>query len=335
MTDAHLTLDEADALCLDVLKKSGCSEDHARAIADTIMAAETDGCSETGLFWLPAYATALRNRSVDGYSAPEYERIAPGVVRIDGKGGFAPLALRRGRDPLCALAKEQGIAALSVTNVVHMAALWLDVEPIAARGFVAFAWTAAGPMVAPTGGTVALFGTNPMCFGWPRRHGPPLVFDQASSTTTRAEVMAHARDGKSMPFGVGIDIHGNNTSDPTEILQGAQLPFGGHKGSAIAMMIELLAGALIGQAFSFETGVDDFRDGAPPLGGELMLAIDPAHFGDPGGWQDRGERLFSKIIDQKGTRLPGTRRYENRDRTRSEGIRIPKKLYDEILALGH
>src|SRR4029453_3401302 len=116
----------------------------------------------------------------------------------------------------------------------------------------------------------------------------PFVFDQASSAGARGEIQLHLRDGKPLPPGWAIDAAGNQTTDPAAALAGAQLPFGGYKGAAIALMIELLAGALIGEVFSFEASASDTNDGGPPVGGELLIAIDP---GRCLGHDDRQQQL--------------------------------------------
>src|SRR5690606_13009975 len=117
-----------------------------------------------------------------------------------------------------------------------------------------FAFTSSSPYVAPAGGKRPFFGTNPMSFSWPRRNRPPMVFDQASSMMARGEIQIAARDGHEVPPGAGIDAEGRATTDPRAILEGAQLAFGGYKGASIALMIDLLAGPLIGEVTSIETG---------------------------------------------------------------------------------
>lgn len=333
MADVNLTLEEADALVMRVLLANGCNDANARAVADTVMAAERDICHSHGIFRIPGYIASLRSGKVDGKADPTVRRIAPGVIEVDGRGGFAPLALARGREPLIELAREQGIAALALRDIYHFAALWVEVEPMAEAGLAAFAWTAATPMVAPAGGTKPLFGTNPMAFAWPRKGGGTMAFDMATAATARGEIMIMARDGKQAPLGAGIDAEGNPTTDPNAILAGAQLPFGGYKGSAIAMMIELLVGALIGDKLSFEAGEADIKDGGPPPGGELMIAIDPNRFGDPDGWLDHGEKLFAAMSAQDGLRLPGERRHRNRMKTPDQGIFLPRTLYETVTGL--
>lgn len=330
----HLSLEDVHALALEALVANGFSGGQARAIAETVTAAERDLCSSHGLFRIPFYVNALNNPEVDPTAVPVVSELAPAVVRVDGRYGFAPLALQSGATPLINKAEEQGIAALCINNIYHIAALWPEVERIAERGLAAFAFTAALPYVAPAGGKLPLYGTNPMAFGWPRKVHPPLVFDQASSMSARGEIQIHLRDGKRIPKGWAIGPDGAPTTDPETALKGAQLPFGGHKGAAIALMVELLAGALVGDLFSFEAAKKDTGTGAP-LGGEFIIAIDPGRCvsdGDREKQLDHAEKLFAKILEQEGTRLPSDRRFAARKRTPTEGIRIPRSLHQTLVA---
>ena len=334
MATLRLSLAEVHALASRCLAANGCDAENARAVADTITAAERDVCLSHGLFRLPGYVASLRSGKADGKARPVVEDLAPAVVRVDGRGGFAPLALEAGRAPLAAKARSQGVAALALNDIHHFAALWPEVEALAEQGLCAFAFTAAFPYVVAAGGRRPIYGTNPMAFAWPRPGRDPLVFDQASSSLARGEIMIAAREGKTVPPGTGIDAAGRETTDPAAILDGgAQLPFGGYKGASIALMIELLVGALIGDKFSFEALAADNADGGPPKGGELMLAIDPARFGDPQGFAAHAELLFEQITAEQGVRLPGDRRRRNRAATAADGVAVDAALHARIVEL--
>ena len=126
------------------------------------------------------------------------------------------------------------------------------------------------------------------------------------------EVMVAARDGHKVPLGTGLNKDGKETTDPKEITKGGVLlPFAGYKGSAIAMMVELLAGALIGETFSYETAAKDNKDGGPPSGGEFILAIAPDKIAGLG-WDKHADQFFKKMSEMDGVRLPGARRHKNR-----------------------
>jgi delta1-piperideine-2-carboxylate reductase len=328
-----LSLEEGRRLAFDCLVKNGCDEANAGAAADRMIQAEGDGCPSHGLFRLGWYVKGVKSGRVNGAAQPKVERLAPGIVRIDGDGGFAPLGQRMAHEALVPLARENGIAAAGFVNMFHIAAMWPEVEALADEGLAGFAFTPSYPYVAPAGGTRPVYGTNPMGFAWPRHDAPPLVFDQASSAMARGEIQIAARDGHDVPLTAGIGPDGEETTDPNVVLQGAQLGFGGYKGAALAMMIELISGPLIGSFLSVEAAEDDAGRGGPPKGGELIIAIDPAGFGDAEAIREHGERLFAEIAKQEGTRLPGERRFKMREKTVVEGFDVPQVLYDEIMGL--
>lgn len=333
MNEVHLSLEEARALAERCLLLNGCDAANAGAVAANMAMAERDICSSHGLFRLPWHVHSLKTGKANGKAKPRLEILAPGVIKVHGDRGFAPLGHAIGREPLIEAALRNGIAAMAYVDMYHIAALWPETEALALEGLVAFAFTAALPYVAAHGGTRPIFGTNPMAFAWPRKNRPPMVFDQASAAMARGEIMIAGRDGGALPEGVGIDAQGRPTRDPKAVLEGAQLPFGGHKGAALALMVELLAGPLIGDFLSIEAEEDDAGAGAGPHGGELILALDPRRFGDPQGYLEHAEKIFAAIMSEEHARLPGDRRIENRARTAKDGIAIPRSLYESILAL--
>ena len=329
----RLSLDEIHHLANTLLIDKGFSADQAGAIADTVTAAERDGCQSHGLFRIPFYVKALLNEHADPRVAPTATVTDSAVVHVDAHGGFCPLSLRVGEPLLVAKARKHGIAALAIHDTYNIAALWPEVERLAEQGLVAFAFTAANSFVAPAGGTKPLFGTNPMAFGFPRQDHPPLVFDQASSASARGEIQLHQREGKPIPEGWAVDKDGVPTTDPDAALAGAQLPFGGHKGSSIALMVELLAGALIGDLFSSESSAADSQGVGAPLGGEFIMAIDPAHCNGSTNHLLRAEQLFADVLEQPGTRLPSQRRYSTRVKHLEDGVDVSEKMLDDLAAL--
>lgn len=283
---------------------------------------------------MPFYDRALKSGLASGDAEPVVSSPAPGVVRVDARRAFAPLALETGLPLLAERARTQGIAALAIHDAFNVAPLWPEVEWLANQGLVALACTAAMPYVAPHGGRAPLFGTNPMAFGWPRVDGPPLVFDQASSASARGEIQLRAQDGEPLPEGWAIGPDGTPTTDPATALAGAQLPFGGAKGSSIALMIELLAGPLLGDLLSMEAGEADAGRSGAPRGGEWILAMDPARFaihGDRARQLAHGEKLFAAILAQEGTRLPSDRRYAARRASTANGVEISAATHAAVL----
>ena len=327
---AVISLDECRALAFDAFSNAGVSRAQAEATADHITRAEADGCKSHGLFRLPGFIASVQSGSLDPQAEPEIVDAAPGLVAIDGRRCLAPLSVARGRVLLAEKARAQGIACMTLRNSLNFSALWPDIEPLAEEGFVAFTFINSQSFVAPAGGTRALFGTNPMAFACPRAGGrPPMVFDQASSATARGELQIAARDGHEAPPGAGLGPDGQPTTDPAEILKGVQLPFGGYKGSAIALMVELMTGGLSGGFFGYESRAAYSNDGGPANTCQSFIAIDPVRLAGPG-FPAHVEALFERLLADGDARLPGDRRLANRARTAEEGITVEDALYATV-----
>jgi delta1-piperideine-2-carboxylate reductase len=261
------------------------------------------------------------------------EDVAPGVLRADGRNGFSLPVLEAARAPLITKARANGIALLTVRNAHHFSAVWPDIEPFARQGFLALAMVNSMASVVPHGGRRKLYGTNPMGFAAPRQGHDPLVFDQASSAWSNGDVQIARREGRRLPEGVGVDRDGEPTTDPKAVLDGgALLPFGGHKGSAIAMMMEIMGAALAGSDYSFEIDWSGYPGAATPHGGQTYILIDPGR-GNVRPFAERMETLIAAIHDAGQERLPGDRRYANRRESERLGIPVSSEDLARLRAL--
>ena len=309
-----VNLDEIFSLAKAALINHGANEENADAVANTVTNAERDGSISHGLFRIPGYIKALQSKKVDGSAKPEIEEVTPVILRCDAKNGFAPLAHQYGIKKLIEAAQKFGIAGLAIQRCHHFAALWPEVEQISEQGLVGLTSVSYMPGVAPSGGATALFGTNPIAFSWPRPGNNPIVFDMATASMAKGEIQIAARDGHSVPLGTGLSASGELTTDASEIDKGVLLPFGGHKGSVIALMVELLSGPLVGETFSYETKERDNGDGGPAQGGQFILAMSPSILSGKD-TSEQTEQFLKQYNNIDGTRLPGARRHENRNDT--------------------
>ena len=329
----HMSLDEVRALSTEVLIANGMSKANAIVIADVVTQAEADGTHSHGLFRVPGYVTSMRSGRMNGKAVPEVTEKSPGLVAVDSKNGFSPPAIIAGKPLAIEKAKSQGIAALGLRNNGNLNALWWEAEHFGDAGLICLTMSTSQSFVAPWGGNKALFGTDPIAFACPRAGKPPMVFDYATSASARGEIQVAAREGHSIPKGWALDKDGNDTTDPVAALEGVQLPFGGHKGNAIMIMVELLSAGLTGGNFCFEAQeqVDAFggHDAGPSNAGQIFILIDPKGFHET--FLDRVEALFGKILAQEGTRIPGDRRYANRARSATDGIECQGALHQQIL----
>lgn len=325
MADPHLvSVDELTEKVDTIFRKSGLTGANAAALTRVLVAAERDGCKSHGIYRIEGALRTIKAGKVRPDAIP---RILPpdgsAIVRVDADGGFANTAFELGVPALVALAEQYGIASLVINDCTHFSALWPEIEALTENRLSGLAMCPSYATVAPAGGNRPLLGTNPFAFGWPRPGKDPYVFDFATSVAARGEIELKRQAGAKLPDGWAIDAAGRPTTDPTAALAGAMLPFGGHKGSAISTMIELLAGVMIGDLTSPE--VLDYLGTTTlaPFHGELIIAFSPRVFasGRPGDPFARAEMLFDAILGQCA-RLPSQRRFAARALSLTKGIRL-------------
>lgn len=332
-TSAPVSFSELQGLLARIFERHGCSPQVAASLAGNCAAAQRDGAHSHGTFRIPGYLASLASGWVDGRAEPRVEDVAPAFVRVDAGNGFAQPALAAARELLLAKVRENGIALLAIRNSHHFAALWPDVEPFAREGLVALSFVNSMTCVVPHGGHSALFGTNPIAFAAPRSQGEPLVFDLATSAIANGDVQIAAREGKQLPEGYGVDAQGQPTCEPRAILEGgALLPFGGYKGSALSMMVELLSAALTGGNFSFEFDWSGHPGAQTPWTGQLLIVIDPDK-GSLRSFAERCETLIARMAEAGQARQPGDRRYRQRALSEVEGIQLPEAELAKLRAL--
>lgn len=324
-----LSLSDARKLAISVLERAGTAPDNAQATAAALVLAEADGLPSHGLQRLPAYADQVLSGKVNGIARPQVTTPKPSTVRVDAGTGFAFPAIEAGLAAGLSAARENGVAAVGIHNSHHFGVAGHPVEKLAEEGMVGLAFTNSPAAMAPWGGNRPIYGTNPIAFAWPRKGQPPLVIDLSLSKVARGKIMVAAKKGEPIPEGWALDKGGNPTTDPKAALDGAMLAMGDAKGAALALMVEMLAASLTGANHGFEASSFFSADGPAPAIGHLLLIIDaePLSGGLSG---ERAEMLISALTDQDGTRLPGSRRLENRNRAQREGIAIPDVLLKDL-----
>jgi (2R)-3-sulfolactate dehydrogenase (NADP+) len=326
-----LTLAGAEELVIRTLTRCRTSEANARSVARALVAAEADGLKGHGLSRLPSYAAQAKVGKVDGTAEPVVTLPRPGIVAVDAAHGFAYPALGAAEQALPEVARRQGIAAAPIRRSHHCGVAGHPVERLAEHGLVALLFANTPAAIAPWGGRKALFGTNPFAFACPLPEAPPIVVDLSVSKVARGNILAAKQRGDPIPVGWALDETGEPTTDPEAALAGTMLPLGDAKGTALALMVELLAAGLTGANYAADASsfLDD--KGGPPGTGQLLLALDPQAFGADA--LARFAALALAIEEQPGARLPGRRRLELRRKAEAEGLAVADALLKEIEAL--
>jgi (2R)-3-sulfolactate dehydrogenase (NADP+) len=327
-----VTIPEAESLVFDALVRCRTSDKNARSVARALVAAEADGLKGHGLSRVATYAAQARVGKIDGFATPTFDRPRPAIVAVDAGHGFAFPALDLALSVLPEVAREQGLAAAPIRRSHHCGAAGHPVEHLADRGLVGLLFANTPAAMAPWGGSVGVFGTNPIAFACPLPGRAPIVIDLSLSKVARGNILAAKQRGESIPEGWALDAAGRPTTDPDEALRGTMVPLGDAKGTALALMVELLAAGLTGARFASEASsfLDD--KGGPPGTGQLLLAFDPVALGGEGALA-RCAMLAEAIEGQAGARLPGSRRLELRRKAREAGLDVADQLLASIRAL--
>jgi (2R)-3-sulfolactate dehydrogenase (NADP+) len=324
-----LTLAEAEALVVDTLTRCRTSSDNAHCVARALVAAEADGLKGHGLSRLPTYAAQAKVGKVDGLATPNLTRPRPATIAIDACNGFAYPAIDLGVATLPAAAREQGIAAAAIRRSHHCGVAGHPVERLAQAGLIALMFANTPAAIAPAGGTKGVLGTNPIAFACPLPGRPPIVVDLSLSKVARGNILAAQQKGERIPEGWALDAAGRPTTDPARALAGTMVPMGDAKGTALALMVELLAAGLTGANFAAEASSFLDAEGPPPGTGQLILVLGASAFGGTD-INARFAALAASIEQQPGARLPGTRRLTARHKAATDGLVIGEALLAAI-----
>lgn len=333
MTSSLMPATELEALVGQAIEASDTSKANAASVARALVQAEIDGQGGHGLSRVATYSAQARSGKVNGRAVPVLKQTRPGAIMIDVKGGFAYPAFDLAIAELPKLAAANGIAAAGFFHSHHAGVVGLHVERLAEAGLVALAFSNTPHAMASWGGKRSIFGTNPIGFAAPQRGEPPIVVDLALSHVARGKIMTAAQKGQPIPEGWAVDENGKPTTDAKAALKGTLIPLGGAKGSALALMVEVLAVALTGANFGAEAASFLDAEGPSPGVGQMLIVIDPGAFAGRDVFLERIGALAGMIGDDAGARLPGSRRLALRAAAKHDGVSIDDAMLGKIRAI--
>lgn len=321
-----MPVDRARALCLAVFERLGFDERAARDCSDAILFASVRGLDSHGIATiLPGVSNSVARGQSDPKAEPSVLRETPVTVVFKGNRAPGPVTASRAMRAAIERAKEHGLGAAVAVHAAHFGAASVYAMMAANEGLFGLVMCNAHPVVAPFGGAGPLHGTNPLAYAAPAASEPPIVLDIATSAAAHGQVAKALRRGQSIPAGWALDKEGRPTTDAAAAMQGVMLPFGGHKGYGIGILVDLLTGALSGTTVG-KTVEQSNPD--PDVGGQafFFLAIDPSFFTERETFLERVDQLvrdaksvppaegFSEVL------LPGELEWREEQRRSKEGI---------------
>jgi LDH2 family malate/lactate/ureidoglycolate dehydrogenase len=269
--------DELTAFVREVAERCGLPDSHIPLFTDAVMQADLRGLPSHGVFRLDTYARGFQRGLINPRPKLRETGDRPGSRLIDADNGLGLIVGQLAMDRAVALARENGVGAVSVRNSNHSGVLAVHVQRAAAAGMIGFFTSNAPALMAPWGGRDALISNSPFAYSFPTGSDPVIV-DMACSATARGKIRLAASDGRAIPTGWALDSDGNATEDARAAMDGIILPMAEHKGSALALAFEILSASLSGATPSKDASRAFLRDGADTLDswqiGHFALAID-------------------------------------------------------------
>ena len=316
-----------------VLVAHGVPEPFARIQAELLLEAQMRGYASHGLLRLPR----IIERIINGVTAPaamgRHEWLGDAFLRVDGERGLGPVVAVSALDALKARVRHCGIGIAAIRNSNHLGMLAWYGESVAQDGLILIAATTSEALVHPWGGKRALLGTNPLCIAVPATP-QPLVLDMATSLVSMGRIHDYANRGEPIPEGWALDADGNPTTDAAAAKSGAIAPFGGAKGYALGLALELLVMSLAGSAIG--TAVHGTLDSQSECNkGDLFIVVSPPASASLAATA----RAYLDEIRASGlpggplVTVPGDRSREARNRSLADGVEVDETLWRRILAL--
>ena len=320
--ETRVSISKAEQIVKKVFLKNGVKEDVAASVSTALVAAEIEGQIGHGFSRVKDYIAQVKSKKINLDAKIKMEYPKATSISVDADYGFAYPALDQAISEGAFVAKEHGSAVVSVFNSHHCGALSVQVEKIAKHGLIGLMMANTPKAIAPWGGKDPFFGTNPIAFAVPRIKKDPLVIDLSLSKVARGKIMHAKKSNSEIPEGWALDSSGNPTTDPDQALHGSMLPIGEAKGSALALIVEILAATLSGGTQSNEASSFLNSEGGPPGVGQFLLFVSPGTNSDS--FLARLEKLLNSIEEMEGIRLPGDRRLRTRNEILRSGLQVPE-----------
>ncbi len=331
----HLTLAR---FATAILRAAGLDAQDAVLCADTLVQAELWGHASHGMLRLPWYVARLASGACDAAAKPRVEQDLGALALVDAHDAMGQVAADFAMGEAMRRARTHGIAAVSVRNSNNFGTAMYYTSRAARGGMLAFLSTNASPAMAPWGGREKAVGTNPWSWAAPAGELPPLVLDIANTSVARGKVYLAHQKGERIPLTWALDLSGHPTDDPQATIEGLIQPMAGHKGYAIALMMDVLSGLLSGSAFG--AGVvgpyhPEGRSGA----GHFIFVLDIARLMPVAEFTARVGDLVdglkrSRLAEGSDAILyPGELEAANDAQARGAGIVLPPDTVRDLLVL--
>jgi LDH2 family malate/lactate/ureidoglycolate dehydrogenase len=318
-----------------ILVHAGVANSDAELAAHFLVRSDARGFGTHGLSRLVNYVDKLKSGEISSQGVPTFSEVA-GTLRVDGGGLLGQVVAPKTIDAGLELLHERSSVVCQIRDAAHLGAVGMYALRAAEAGAVCLIMQSTLPVMAVQGAKRPMIGNNPLALAAPRPNGPPIVIDMACCMAARGNILLAAREGDPIPEGWAIDPEGQPTTDAHAALRGALLPFGGHKGMALAMIVEILAASLAGathaERLNPEGGVQSASGGL----NAFCLLLSPDLITPEGreGYDSHMSAWTQTFKAAGETRIPGERAAHAETQARKDGVPLAKSVAAELATLG-
>jgi len=342
MIDTHTFRAEAlIAAVREVVAAAGSADAEAKQVAENLVEANLRGHDSHGIGMLPRYVDAVLEGGLSVNAHVTVRQDSGSLLTLDGNHGYGQVIGHEAMELGAERARRHGVCVVGLAHSHHLGRIGHWAEQCVRHGLVSihFVNVLSRPIVAPFGGRDARIGTNPFCVGIPRPGQEPVILDFATSKIAQGKTRVAHNKGVPVEPGTLIDNHGEPTIDPRyTVIEpiGALLPFGEHKGAGLALICELLGGALAGGDTA--RAVTDGRRRV--LNSMFSILVDPDRLGTAANLAREMEGFVAYATaspPQPGldrVKTPGEPEREMRARRMREGVPVDSVTWAEIVAAG-
>ncbi len=330
------------AVIARIVAASGSEGDEPRLVADHLVEANLAGHDSHGIGMIPRYMLNVREGLLRPNRHAEVITDNGAIVVVDGNSGYGQVVAGETMEIGIARAREHGVVVLALRNSHHIGRVGAWGEMCAEAGFVSMHYVNAfghEPLVAPFRGAEARFATNPYCCALPATANRPMfLLDMATAKVALGKVRVAKNKGEPMAEDTLIDAEGRPTTDPNVMFGepiGALLPIGAHKGYGLALVCELLGGALTGGG----TARPGFPRNSNIVNNMLTIIIDPRGLADEAAFKTEVEAMLDYVTAARPADknlpvlVPGDPERASRAERRANGIPVDDTTWAEILAV--
>lgn len=322
-----------------IFAAAGASPENAARVAAALVGSNLAGHDSHGVIRIPEYVAAMRSGELVPDASPEVAHETPVSAVVNGNWTFGQVSAAFATRLAVRKARESLLAAVGIVRCHHTGRIGEYAEMAAAEGIILIVMGGGlgntRPLAAPHGGRRAVLGANPIALGFPTDGArPPVIVDFATTVIAGGKIQVARAAGTRLPTGAILDRDGRPSTDPNDFYNGGViLPFGGHKGYALALSVELLTAALIAPGTWAEEG-----HGGPVFGpsGHFLLAISPAVFGARDEYLRVVEETLARIkavppaAGFTEVQIPGEPEAQERERRSRDGIPIAPATWQAI-----